>query len=152
VKLAYQVIGGGGAYVTLYDEQGPAQPFDAAAQTPGAWPVFEPQFRGTNQQDAVFTTPGGDAAQFKQPLGNVTATVQASFDVGYASRAAAMESVNTYQKLLGQPIHLQVTEGVTIHYYPNAIFTDYKGRPQGLNCNHTFSFTSDRIGTAVPPP
>lgn len=150
MKLAYQLIGGGGAYVTLYDEQAPAQPFDAAAQTPGAWPVFEPEFRGVNQQDPVFTTPGGDAKQFKQPLGNVTGTVQATFDVGYASRAAAMESVHTYESLLGQPIHIQITEGATIHYYPNAIFMHYKGRPQGLNCNHTFSFISDRI-TLVQP-
>lgn len=69
----------------------------------------------------------------------------------YASADAAADAHRILRAALkGIRIHLRVTQGATINYYPNAILESSGAEPHGLSVDHAMTFVSDDVTSTAP--
>ena len=108
---------------------------------------FAPRF-----DDVAESYPGyGAASTIKVPLSNTKATLPFKWNSAYSSLANAMASVLTLRTTFkGVIVHLQVSEGATVHYYPNAILQTQTSDVHGSTVDHALQFISDDVTTTVP--
>lgn len=108
---------------------------------------FAPQFDDVAESYAGY----GAASTIKLPLSNTKATVPFKWNSVYSTLALAMASLLTIRSTFkGQLIHLQITEGATVFYFPNAILQSYVGDVHGLTVDHNLKFIADDITTTAP--
>jgi hypothetical protein len=120
--------------------------FDEAAGD-SALAEFPPQFSQVLQRDPKFR----GAAEFRQIRDNAFASFPLEFvKSGYASRAAALQSVSDMRALSRVKLHLKIEQDATVTYYPNATANNYSGRLQGQACTHRFDFISDDVTNTAP--
>jgi hypothetical protein len=108
---------------------------------------FAPAFH-----DQVYALGGyGAASNTKLPMANTQVSVPFRWNAVYASYAAALASVLTLRAALkGLRVHLRVTEGATVHYYPNAVLESYSPDVHGRTVDHAVVFATDDV-TGTPP-
>lgn len=108
---------------------------------------FTPSFR-----DQVYATPGyGAANNTKVPMGNTQATVPFKWNSVYASYDAAADAHRALRAVLkGKRVHLRVTQGATINYYPNATLESSGADVHGMTVDHSATFLSDDVTSTAP--
>ena len=126
----------GGNYALLFDESAG----DANEK-------FAPSFR-----DSVFKPGGyGAASAPKIPLANTECTLPFRWSQNYATAAAAAASIPALRTTFkGIPVHLQVTVGVTVLYFPNANLTGSSHEQHGLEVMQQLTFDTDDVTTIAP--
>lgn len=152
MQLAFKPAGGAGNYTPLFDVNAITDVGDGA-QTPGANPAWETNFAGQNQNDNVFTLPGGKAPKFKRQLGNIAGQISFDVVVAYASFANALAAVRVWANLFetATTVHFRLTEGAEVQYYPNAVIDRVTSKlATGISVRHAVTFTSDLVTTAAP--
>lgn len=133
--VKYKLVSGGD-YTLLFDE--------AAGD---ANEKFAPSFR-----DQVMKVGGyGAANQVKIPLANTDGQVAFKWSSNYATADAAVAAIATLRTTFkGVPVHLQVTIGATVIYFPNANLGASAHDQHGRECSHQLSFETDDITTTAP--
>ena len=126
----------GGSYALLFNE--------AAGD---ANEKFAPSFR-----DKVDSVPGYGAGNSDRiPLANTEGTVTFSWSSNYATPDAALAAIATLRSTFkGIPVHLQVIQGATTLYLPNATLESSEHIPTGLECRHTLTFKTDDLTATAP--
>lgn len=135
MKISYRLVSGGG-YTTLCDETA-----GAAIQS-----EFQPSFNVQVQEDMLWNGP----SEYRQARGNVKCVLPIVFNQAYSSRANSIAAVRTMAGLLNVKLHLQVTEGGEIQYYPNAVAMDYRYKAGGVSADHSFTFNADNVTNTAP--
>jgi hypothetical protein len=78
-------------------------------------------------------------------------TVPFKWNSLYASADAAADAHRALRAVLkGVRIHLRITQGTTVNYYPNAILESSGAEPHGLSVDHTMTFLSDDVTSTAP--
>lgn len=109
--------------------------------------LFAPSFSPMNQ----VTPLAGGTNTFKAARGNITAGFQLIITIPYASKADAVAAVKTIKDLFATAKrHFKITEGATVHYYPNALLQTYAPTLRGVTVMHGMTFTSDDLTTTAP--
>jgi hypothetical protein len=108
---------------------------------------FAPAFR-----DQVYATSAyGAASNTRLAMGNTQVTVPFKWNSLYASADAAADAHRALRAVLkGVRIHLRITQGTTVNYYPNAILESSGAEPHGLSVDHTMTFLSDDVTSTAP--
>ena len=127
---------GAGAYTLLFDESAG----DANEK-------FAPAFR-----DRVLPVPGYGAPSVTQvPMANTEAEVAFKFNKVYSSADNATADIATLRSTFkGVQLHLQVTVGATLVYFPYAVLTASSHDQTGLNVTHSLTFKANDITTTAP--
>ena len=126
----------GGSYTLLFDESAG----DANEQ-------FAPSFR-----DSLYKPGGyGAASAPKIPLANTEGQVAFKWSSNYASAAVGAAAIATLRAALkGVPVHLQVTVGATVLYFPNANLTASSHNQKSREVLHSLTFETDDVTTTAP--
>lgn len=136
MKINYRPVGGGG-YTTLIDTGNGS----AILQD------FPPQFAPQVQREQLAQS----AAMFRMPRGNIEVTTPLNWNTQYASFAAAVQAVlDVSAALLNVKLHLQIQEGTTTWYLPNAVCSDFKPVPKGVSVDFSATFVSDTATNTAP--
>ena len=138
MKLSYKPVGAAGSWTVLFDET-------AAAAGP-VLPEWKPEFNQPIQQQPLFRSP----AQFRAARNNTSVSHPLTVFITYATLADAFDSVKTWSDLLGNKYHFKAEQGAKIHYYPNALLTNYTPNATGVTVQHTFTFISDKVIDTEP--
>ncbi len=125
----------GGAYVPLFNEA----VGDTLDKVSGA-------FTGIVQREPL----AGGPAQARFARGNIAGKNQFRWNSVYASPDAAQTAIATINALKLTPVQLQITEGATVQYLPNAIAESYEFDRQGQSVQHTLTFESDDLTAQAP--
>jgi len=127
---------GTGAYTLLFDESAG----DANEK-------FAPAFR-----DRVLPVPGyGAPSQTQVPLANTEAEITFKYNKVYSSADNATAAIATLRSTFkGIQLHLQVTVGSTVVYFPYAVLTNSSHDQTGVNVTHSLTFKSADITTTAP--
>lgn len=137
MKISYATPDASPSYTVLGDES------DRTATVE----LFAPAFAPLNQ----VTPLAGGSNTFKTPRGNPAVNISVAVSIPYASRAAALASINTlFGAFNGNKKHLKVEQDATVHYYPNALLTGYQPVLKGITVLHNLSFTTDALTTSAP--
>lgn len=131
----YKIVGGS-SYTLLFNE--------AAGD---ANEKFAPSFR-----DAVQKVPGyGAANQIKVPLSNTDGEVTFNWKSNYSTPDAALAAINTLRGTFkGVQVHLQIIQGATTLYLPNAVLSASSHDPRGIAVMHQLTFATDDITSTAP--
>ena len=126
----------GGSYTLLFDESAG----DANEK-------FAPSF-----SDTVFKPGGyGAASTPKVPLMNTDGKLAFRWSQNYASADAAAAGIPTLRAAFkGIPVHLQVTVGATVLYFPNANLSGSSHDQHGREVLHQMNFETDDVTTTAP--
>lgn len=109
--------------------------------------LFAPNFAPINQ----VTPLAGGTNSFKAAKGNINAGFQLVITIPYATKAAAVAAILTLHDLFATAArHFKITEGATVHYYPNALLNNYTPQLRGTTVSHNFQFLSDDLTTTAP--
>ena len=133
--VKYKLVSGG-SYTLLFDESAG----DANEK-------FAPSFRD------VVMKPGGYGAGSapKIPLANTDGSLPFRWSQNYATADAAAASIATLRATFkGVPVHLQVTVGATVLYFPNANIAGSSHEQKGREMLHNFNFDTDDVQTTAP--
>ena len=133
--VKYKIIPSG-SYTLLFDESAG----DANEK-------FAPAFK-----DNVMTAPGyGSSSVTKLALANTQCQIPFRWSQNYATADAAATGIYTLRNLFkGVPVHLQVTVGATILYFPNALLSSSNHDQHGREVLHTLQFETDDLTTTAP--
>lgn len=93
---------------------------------------------------------GSSPAAARFARGNVVGKSQFKWTSTYASAALARAAIAAISALKLTPLHLQIIEGATTQYLPNAQSEMYGYDRQGSSVTHTLSFESDDLTTNEP--
>jgi hypothetical protein len=154
MKVSFRTAGVAGGYTAVFSEfDNSAASFDSSTGTGAAMPEWSPQFESEVQEEST----AFGAARFRQPRENVKASIEMTFQVGYASRVAAKAAVRTWQvTFVNELVHLKVEEGsgagADTEYFPNAVATRYRAMVRGADVTHSISFESDDAQLTDPTP
>lgn len=138
--LSYKLVGASGGYTPLFDE------------TAGdiATPEINPEFKPTNMEELLFGSP----TKFRAPLGNTSVRHTFTFRRQYSGATAGpdcLHSVVTMYALVGVLMHLQLTKGAEVQYYPNALVESYQPvNMKDVSVEHKFAFASDPVTNTAP--
>ena len=146
MKIAYRLASGGGGYTTMADDTAVSVLVPPVAVGQAITPEFKPSFQSATQTDPLFRSP--KSARFNR--GNTVCTLPLEFEIQYATADDAMASILAYGALNDNLLHLQVTIGATIHYYPNALITSYSPQLMGASVRHSFVFQTDNVQATAP--
>jgi hypothetical protein len=126
----------GGSYALLFDESAG----DACEK-------FLPAF-----VDNIMAVAGyGAASGTTVPMNNTRCTLPLRWSSNYASADAAAASIATLRAAFkGVPVHLQVTVGATVLYFPNAVLATSNHEPHGRECQHQMTFQTADVTTTAP--
>ena len=138
MKVEYQIAGGAGGYVVLFDE---------AAGTGDASPTSQFDFT-----DAVMTTPGfGSLSTSDIPMGNTSVDLNIPLSQVFASRASAKAQIRTFRTALkGVTLNLKFTQDADIDYYPQAVLKKMTAKLMGCSVEFNFSFTAQDVTATAP--
>lgn len=136
MQIYYKPAGSVGNYVLLLNE--------AAGD---ALEKFPPQFA-----DVVMPVAGyGAANQTHVPLANTRCSLSLRWSANYASAAAALAAINTIRAAFkGKTNHLQLVEGATTLYLPNAVLESSAHEPHGKECWHQLNLQTHDITSTAP--
>lgn len=118
--------------------------FDEAAGD--ALEKFSGVFAGIVQREPL----AGSAAQARFARGNTVGKIQFKWASTYADAQTAQAAIATIDALKLTPVHLQVVEGNTTQFLPNAISENYEFDRQGSSVTHALSFESDDLTNNEP--
>ena len=150
MQISYKQLSGG-SYAVIIDTTAAPTSFDTNATGTSALVAFSPQFKpSTQKQDLASPQTTPSTPSFRAPRGNITTTLNFSFNVPYGSLANAIAAIRTYSALLNTQWHLRVVEGSETQYYPNAIMDDYGAEVQGASVLHRMVWISDLVTTSAP--
>lgn len=136
MKISYKVIGGGG-YTTLINTG------DGSAILSEFPPAFTPQVQTEQLAQS--------AASFRTPRGNISVTTPLNWNLAYATPAAAIQAIlDVSSALLNAKFHLQIQEGTTTWYLPNAVVSDFRPVPKGASVDFSATFVSDAATASAP--
>ena len=133
----------------LYKIAGSTQGYTQALcdETKGdALEKFSGVFAGILQREPL----AGGTQQARFPRGNFTGKTRFKWASTYASADAAQAAIQTMDALKLTPLHLQLVEGSTTWYLPNATSENYEFDRQGSSVMHMLTFESDDL-TIIPP-
>lgn len=136
MKISYATPAATPSYTTLGDE----------ADRSGLFELFAPSFQPLNQIEPL----AGGANTFKVVRGNIGVSLQIVVSIPYATTVLALASLYTLRNDFTVKRHLKVEQGVTIHYYPNAVLTAYAPVVHGVTVQHVFTFATDELTTSAP--
>lgn len=145
MKVAYRLASGGG-YTTMAQDDQVAALVPPSATGQAITPEFNPSFQSLTQTDPLFRASA--SARFNR--GNTVCTLPLSFIIQYGTPDDAAASIRTYGGLADQLIHLQVTVGTEIQFYPNALISSYNAKLTGSSVVHSFVFISDNVTASSP--
>ena len=133
--VKYKLVSGG-SYALLFDESAG----DASEK-------FAPSFR-----DAVQKVQGyGAASETRVPMSNTAGQLPLKWSSNYATADGATAAIATLRTTFkGVPVHLQVINGSTTVYFPNAVLSSSSHDQHGRECLHTMTFETDDITTTAP--
>ena len=134
--VKYKAVGSVSNYALLFDEsQGDANE------------RFAPSFK-----DTVMKVTGYGAANVtKVALANTDGQVSFRFSKNYASLAAALAAIAALRATFkGVPVHLQITEGATVLYLPNAKLSASSHDQTGREVMHSMTFETDDVTSTAP--
>lgn len=127
---------GGSTYTLLFDESAG----DANEK-------FAPSFRDSVQKSAGY----GAANQIKIPQSNTDGQISFKWSSNYATADAAATAIATLRSTFkGVQVHLQVTIGATVVYFPNSVLSNSAHDQHGRECLHQLTFETDDITTTAP--
>ena len=127
---------GSGAYTLLFDESAG----DANEK-------FAPTFR-----DRVMPVPGYGAPSVTQvPMANTEGEITFKYNKVYSSADNATAAIATLRSTFkGVQLHLQVTVGATVVYFPYAVLTASSHDQSNVNVTHSLTFKTADITTTSP--
>ncbi len=126
----------GGTYALLFDESAGA-----------GNERFNPQFRDNVMKPGGY----GAASSPKIPLNNTLGTITFKWNANYDTADLAKASIRALRAALkGVPVHLQVTQGTDVDYYPNAILSQSSHEIYGREAIHTLTFETDDVTATAP--
>ena len=147
MNLSYIPVGTTTGYITLVDD------------TLGGV-IREIRFRGTVKsiQKTPLAVPVGTLnSEYRQPLGNIEATIPVEICQTYpdaagapAGSAAMLAAANAVLAILGQKVHLRYTIGASQIYFPNAISSDFEPNISGQTVEYKGTFVADLVSTTDP--
>lgn len=133
--VKYKLVSGG-SYTLLFDESAG----DANEK-------FAPSFRDTVQKVAGY----GAANQTKVPLSNTDGQLPLRWSSNYSSADNALLAIAALRSAFkGTSVHLQVTVGTAVVYFPNASLASSAHDQHGCEVLHTLTFDTDDITTTAP--
>lgn len=136
MKISYKVIGSGG-YATLLDTG------NGSAILSEFPPAFAPQVQTEQLAQS--------AAAFRMPRGNISVTTPLNWNIAYLTPAAAIQAIlDVASALLNIKFHLQIQEGTTTWYLPNAVVSDFRPTPKGASVDFSATFVSDAATGTAP--
>lgn len=140
MQLAYKIPGSTGDWIVLAD---------ASA---GAFiKEWKPRASGQVQKQNVAVVPGQIANSQRQPLGNLKETIPLYLDVSYTDAPTAQATARTNKTaFMGNVVHLRLTEGTEIQYYPNGTTDSFESLVAGCNVVYNFTIETDFVTTAEP--
>jgi hypothetical protein len=126
----------GGSYALLFDESAG----DANEK-------FAPSFR-----DVVTPFQGyGASSGLRLALANTAGQLPLKWSSNYATADAGATAIATLRAAFkGVPVHLQVTVGATVLYFPNAVLSGSSHDQKGREVMHSLTFETDDITTTAP--
>lgn len=134
--VKYKVVGAVSNYALLFDESAG----DANEK-------FNPSFRDLVQKVNGY----GAASELRLPLANTAGTLPLRWSSNYSTPAAGAAAIATLRATFkGITVHLQVTVGATILYFPNAVLTGSSHDQHGCEVAHQFTFETSDVTTTAP--
>jgi hypothetical protein len=108
---------------------------------------FAPAFR-----DAVLKIAGyGAANELRIPLANTNCQLPFKWSQNYATADAGAAGIATLRSAFkGVTVHLQVTVGATVLYFPNATLSGSSHDQHGREVLHQLNFETDDVTTTAP--
>lgn len=136
MQVQYKIVGASNKWTTLFDNS-----------NTGLNPEFRPSFK-----DSVQVTQGfGAPSQAITPNGNTIVSFSLPVVLIYASYQDALAAVRLWRSALkGQKIHLAVTEGIEVQYYPNGSLEGMDANVKGCCVEYTFHFQTQDVTTTKP--
>ena len=138
-----------GSWIPFYsDEDASAQSFDGSVGS-GAMPIYAPETSG----EATHANLALSSLAFRYPRGNVKAMLGLKWNCQYSSADAAVDAFRVVRlALVNQMLHLKVKQGVTVHYYPNALCSPghYSCNVTGQSADHSIQFEADDVTLTAP--
>lgn len=134
MQVNYKPVGGS-VYAALFDEAAG----DALETDKGV-------FAGVLQRENL----AGSNNQARFARGNIVGKQEFKWTSTYASPALARAAILTIGALKLTAVHLQIIEGTTTQYLPNAISEDYTFNRTGCTVEHTLKFETDDLTTTAP--
>lgn len=110
-------------------------------------------FSPTQSQDnlvAPLASDGTVGSQFTKYLGNSLEALMFECHNTYASRTLALAAVRTLMDNFKTTVHLRVTEGSEVQYYPNAVLDSMTRRLGGVGVTFTMHFRSQAVQSSLP--
>ena len=116
--------------------------------------IAETRWKGAAkmQEEALCAPPGATNAQFRQPVGNVSGVLPVKgWNISYASLDAALAATQAVPAaVLGTKVHIRITVGGVVVYYPNAVATSMETLMEGGTVTFDGSFATDAPTLADP--
>jgi len=136
MQVRYKIKGVVSGWALLFDEA-----------NGDAHEKFAPSFRD------VIMKPGGYAAPSapRYPLNNTECQLPLRWSQNYATADAAFDSIRALRSAFkGLYVHLQVTVGAKVNYFPNATLASTEHDQKGREMLHTLHFETDDITSNDP--
>ncbi len=126
------------SYATLVDES-----------TGGVIKRFNPTATvNAVQTENLAAMPTQQTAQFRQPVGNISETLELEVAVTYASRQAAVAASRTViTSIIGLTLFWQVTEGTEVQKFKNGTVKKLNRDVQGATVTYVFTIEADLVST-----
>jgi hypothetical protein len=136
MKISYRPVSGGG-YTTLLNTG------DGSA----ILSEFPPAFAVQVQREQLAQS----AVSFRNPRGNIEVNLPLNWNVQYASQPAALQAIlDLSLALLNTKFHLQIQEGTTTWYLPNAACSDFRPMLKGVSVDFSATFNTDAATATAP--
>jgi len=136
MKLSTKLASGSGLFGTLADESDRVTTLEVLGLPSAAQVQVSPLVRG--------------ASPAIHPRTNVQTSPSVVATITYASRAAALASVETFSTFYGDKYHLAIQQDATVLYYPNASLLSYTPTFSGLTVRHQMQWTAQALQTTEP--